>query len=215
MIQVTDLYLRLFGRRIWVNTLLSLFGTVSPEDWVNSIDVSVCASLWVGRGYYQVDHEHQDVLLLKQDSLVTESSCRQSSRVKPQLPLAAAFMYHVPAYQFRVFCESVPRETLLLRLLVIPGAARGTRVLRFDKRSGAYHTSFNHQRSTKSPTQTQKDMCKPNGATRWCELESTYFVTSIYAQNTGTWGFLWTPFSTTFRWRIFLKPTGIDYSGPQ
>ena len=32
--------------------------------------------------------------------------------------------------QFRVFCESVPRQILLLGLLVIPGAARGTRVLK-------------------------------------------------------------------------------------
>ena len=96
MVLVTNLYLRLFGERIWANALLLRFGTVEPEDWVNSIGVSVSASLWVGRGYYQVDHEHQDVLLLKQDSFVTdhESSCRQSSRVEPQSLLAAAFMYH-------------------------------------------------------------------------------------------------------------------------
>ena len=60
--------------------------------------------------------------------------------------------------QFRVFCESRPRETLLLGLLVILGAARSTRVLQFDKRSGGYHTSFNHQRSTKSLAQAQKCM---------------------------------------------------------
>ena len=57
-----------------------------------------------------------------------------------------------------VSCESVPRQTLFLGLLVIPGAARGTRVLQFDKRSGVFHTSLNHQRLTKSPTQTQKCM---------------------------------------------------------
>ena len=27
--------------------------------------------------------------------------------------------------------------------------------------------------------------------------------------------YFWTPFSTTFRWRIFLKPTGIDQSVPK
>ena len=54
--------------------------------------------------------------------------------------------------------KPVPRQILLLGLLVIPGAARGTRFLQFDKKSGAYHTSFNHQRSTKSPSQTQKCM---------------------------------------------------------
>ena len=59
--------------------------------------------------------------------------------------------------QFRVFfCKSMPRRILLLGLLVIPEAARGTRVLQFDKKSGANHTSFNHQRSTKSPESNAK-----------------------------------------------------------
>ena len=92
--------------------------------------------------------------------------------------------------QFRVFCKKVSRQILLLRLLVIPGAAKGTRVLQFDKKSGAYHTSFNHQQSTKSPSQTQKkNVCISNGVTRWRELDSTYFVTSISARNTGMWAF--------------------------
>ena len=60
--------------------------------------------------------------------------------------------------QFQVFCESLPRQILLLGLPVIPGASTGTRVLQFHKNSEAYHTSFNHQRSTKSPSQTQKCM---------------------------------------------------------
>ena len=50
---------------------------------------------------------------------------------------------------------------------------------------------------------------------RWRELERTYCITSISARNTGTWAFFRTPFSTTFRWRIFLKPTGIDQSVTQ
>ena len=36
--------------------------------------------------------------------------------------------------QFRVFCESVPRQILLLGLPVLPGAATGTQVLQFDKK---------------------------------------------------------------------------------
>ena len=80
-------------------------------------------------------------------------------RIEVPLPLAAAFMYmyQLLSYkvgQCRVFCESTPWQVLLLRLPVIPGAATGTQVLQFDKQSAAYHTSFNHQRSTKSPSQT-------------------------------------------------------------
>ena len=111
--------------------------------------------------------------------------------------------------QFWVFCESVPRQIFLLGLPVIHGAATGTQVLQFDRKSGAHHTSFNHQPSTNSPSQIQKCMWI-KGVTRWRELESTYCVTSVFARNTGTWAFFRTPFSTTFRWRIFLKPTGID-----
>ena len=74
---------------------------------------------------------------------------------------------HTPAYhrhshvaQFRVICESVPRQILLLRLLVVCGEARVTWVLQFDKKSEAHHTPFtiNHKRSTKSPSQTPKCM---------------------------------------------------------
>ena len=100
-------------------------------------------------------------LLPKQDSSVTESSCRQSRPDRSSI--ASCGCVHVPCTilplqvgQFRVFCESVPRQILILRLLAIPGAARSTRVLQFEKISGAYHTSFNHQRSTNRPTQAQK-----------------------------------------------------------
>ena len=61
--------------------------------------------------------------------------------------------------QFRVFCESLPRQILLLGLPVISGAATGTHVLQFDKKPGALHTSFNHQRSTTSPVK-RKNVCK-------------------------------------------------------
>ena len=44
----------------------------------------------------------------------------------------------------------------------------------------------------------------------WREIESTHYVTIISARNTGTSTVFRAPFSTTFRWRIFLKPTGID-----
>ena len=37
-------------------------------------------------------------------------------------------------HQFRVFCESVPRQILLLWFPVLPGAATGTQVLQFDKK---------------------------------------------------------------------------------
>ena len=89
----------------------------------------------------------------------TESSCRQSRPDRSSSASRGCVHVHVPAYRwvnFGSFAESVPRQVLILGLLVIPGAATGSQVLQFDKKSGAYHTSFNHQRSTKSPSQNAK-----------------------------------------------------------
>ena len=79
-----------------------------------------------------------------QDSSVTESSWRQSGpgrTLATRSSTASRSCFHVPRTglplqvgQFRVFCESVPRQILFFVLLVIPGAARGTRVLQFDKK---------------------------------------------------------------------------------
>ena len=120
-----------------------------------------------------------------------ESSCRQSRPDRSSASrgcMRSCTCTGLQVRQFWVFCESVPRQILLLGLPVLPGAATGTQVLQFDKKSGAYHISFNHQRSTKSPSQTQKCMYI-KGVTRWRELESTYCVTIISARKTGTWAF--------------------------
>ena len=122
--------------------------------------------------------------------------------------LAAAFMYMY--WLTGGSCESVPRKFLLLRLLVIHGAARA---------HGHYSLTKNQEPTTLPSTTSdrqrarvkrKKNVCKSKGVLRWRELESTYCIMSISAQNTGAWAFFRMPFSTTFRWRIFLKPTGIN-----
>ena len=80
--------------------------------------------------------------------------------------------------QFRVFCESMPRQIVFLGLVVIPGAARGTRILPFDKNQE--HTTFPSTTSNRQRARAKrKNLCKSNGMTRWCEKESPYYVTSI------------------------------------
>ena len=54
-------------------------------------------------------------------------------RIEDPPPIAAACP-GLRMGRFRVFCESVPRQILLLGLFAIPGAARGPRVLQFDKK---------------------------------------------------------------------------------
>ena len=63
----------------------------------------------------------------------------------------------------------------------------------FDKKSGAYYTSFNHQWLTKRPSQTQK--CMQIKGMKISENESTHYVTIISARNTGTSTIFWTVFN--------------------
>ena len=80
-----------------------------------------------------------------------------------------------------------------------------------QKKSRAYSTSFNHQRSTKIPSQTQKCM-----QIKWRDKmartgKPTFRHEHFRAKyrNVGVFSFRML-FSTTFCWRIFLKLMGID-----
>ena len=54
-----------------------------------------------------------------------------------------------------------------------------------DKKTGAYHISFNHQRSTKRPKSNAK-MYENQRREDWREKESTHYAMIISAWNTGT-----------------------------
>ena len=164
MVPATYLFVVLFGERTWANEFaFAAWPRNQIDDWAggNSMGVSVCASLWVGRECCEVYHEceDQDVLLPKQDSYWVKLSTEEAgSKFLPPLAAAFMYMYRLTGGSISGLLRRVPRQVLLVGLLVLPGAATGTQVLQFDKKSGAYHTSFNHQRSTKSPSQTQKCM---------------------------------------------------------
>ena len=90
-----------------------------------------------------------------------------------------------------------------------------------QQRAHKYYSLTKNQERTTLPSTTSnrqrarvkcKNVCQSNGVTRRRELESTSFVMSISARDTGTWAFFRTPFSTTSPWRIFLKPTELFYS---
>ena len=116
--------------------------------------------------------------------------------------------------QNRVFCEACHGKLVHSSLVFLFRTVRVATVQWFGKKSGAYHTSFNHQRSTKRPKSNAK-MYVDQRREDWRENESTHYVTIISVRNTGTSTVFRAHFSTTFRWRIFLKPTGIDKLVPQ
>ena len=67
----------------------------------------------------------------------TEPSCRQSRPDRSSSASRGCVHVHVPAYRwvnFTSFAKACQGKILLLELLAIPGAARGTRVLHFDQK---------------------------------------------------------------------------------
>ena len=165
MVPVTYLFVVLFGERTWANELAfaawqrSARSTIELEGtaWAARY-VLLC--LW-GESATKFTMNVSIKTSCFRSKTPPESSCRQS---RPDRFSASRGCKRsctctgLQVRQFWVFCESVPRQILLPGLPVLPGAATGTQVLQFDKKSGAYHISFNHQRSTKSPSQTQKCM---------------------------------------------------------
>ena len=165
MVPVTYIFVALFGEGTWANE-------VTFTAWYRSARSTIEGTAWASRYVLLCEWEGRTTAKLTMNVSIktscfrsktpTESSCRQIEEARSKLlrlsQLRSCTCTSLQVGQFQVFSESVPRKILLLRLLFIPGAARGTRVLQFDKKSGAYHTSFNHQRSTKSPSKSQKCM---------------------------------------------------------
>ena len=119
-----------------------------------------------------------------------ESSCRQS---KPDQSSSAFHRcrnveaYHCRWVNFGSCAKACHGKFFYSAFLLFLEQQGAHEYYSLTKKSGVYHTSFNHQRSKKARVKQKKDVCKSNGVTRWRELESTYFVTSISARNTSTW----------------------------
>ena len=111
------------------------------------------------------------------------------------------------------FAKACHGKSFLLGLPVIPGASTGTQVQQFDKKSQAYHTSdplatSDRQRARVKHTNVCKSKAWWDDANLKAHIASRAFPREIPVR----WRSLRTPFSTTSRRRIFLKPTEIDYS---
>ena len=63
----------------------------------------------------------------------------------------------------RLFCEACHGKLVHSSLVFLFRTARVATVQWFGKNSGAYHSSFNHQRSTKRPKSNAKNPCWSNG----------------------------------------------------
>ena len=100
----------------------------------------------------------------------------------------------------------MPRQVLLLGLLDFPEAAKGTPVLHFDKNIRSASHFFLTCTSDRQRAQVKhKNVCKSNGVTRFCEVESTYYVTSISVRKIGAWAFFSNPVFNHFPFEDFSQ----------
>ena len=114
------------------------------------------------------------------------------------------------------FVKALQRQILLLGLLVIPGSSSKGHAEYYSLTKNQEHTTLPSIATTSDRQRARvKEKMFWNQLTRWRELESTYYVTSMSAQIPVPGRFFF--FSprrfqrlTTFQWRIFLKLTGID-----
>ena len=113
-------------------------------------------------------------------------------------------LHSLPDGQFWVFSESVPRQILLLGLLVIPGAARRKRVLQFDKKIRSVDLPHILQPPASEEPESIAKMyvnrrAWRDGANLKARIASWAFPREIPVRGR----FFRTPSSITFRRRIF------------
>ena len=142
----------------------------------------------------------------------TESSCRQSRPDRSSSASRGCVHVHVPAYRwvnFGSFAKACHGESFYSGFLFFLE----------QQRAHKYYSLTKNQERTTLPSTTsdrqrarveRKNVCKSkalrDGANLKAHIASRSFPREIPVRGR----FFRTPFSTTFRWRIFLKPTGID-----
>ena len=140
-------------------------------------------------------------------SKTPESSCRQS---RPDRFSAfrgwmrSCTCTGLQVRQFWVFCESVPRQILLLRLPVLPEAAMGTQVLQPSWQKIRSVPHFLQPPAIDKKPESNAEMYvnqrRDEMARTWKHiLRHDHFRAKYRYRGV----FFRTPFSTTFRWRIF------------
>ena len=119
----------------------------------------------------------------------SESSCRQS---RPDRSSSASRgCVHVPAYHskwvnFGSFAKACHDKFFYSGFLFFLEQQGAHEYYSLTKKSGVY---LQPAAIDKEPKSNTKIYVNQNGVTGWHKLESTYFVTSISARNTGRWAF--------------------------
>ena len=142
----------------------------------------------------------------------TESSCRQSRPDHCSSASRGCVHAHVPAYgwvnfgSFAKACHGKSFYSGFLFFLEQPRAHKYYSLTKNQERTTLPSTTSDRQRARVKRKNVCKSKAWRDGANLKAHIASRAFQREIPVRER----FFRTPFSTTFRWRIFLKPTWID-----
>ena len=142
----------------------------------------------------------------------TESSCRQSKPDRSSSASRGCVHVHVPAYRwvnFGSFAKACHGKSFYSGFLLFLEQQRAHKYYSLTKnqeRATLPSTTSDRQRARVKSKKVCKSKAWRDGANLKAHIASRSFPREIPVRAR----FFRTPFSTTFRWGIFLKPTGID-----
>ena len=218
MVPVTYLFVVLFGERTWANEFAF---AAWPRSARSTIELE--GSAWASRYVLLFEWGESATKFTMNVSIdiktscfrsktPNESSCRQSRLDRSSSAFRVCVHVHVPAYRwvnFGSFAKACHGKSFYSGFLLF----------REQQRAHKYYSLTKNQERTILPSTTsdrqtarvkRKNVCKSkawrDGANLKAHIASRSFPREIPVRGR----FFRTLFSTTFRWRIFLKPTGID-----
>ena len=209
MVPVTYLFVDLFGERVRFRGL-----ALQPDRRLSRREqhgrLSMCFFVSGERVLRSLPWMWASRRLASEAGLPLSQVVDRAGRIEVPLPLAAAFMY---MYRFTGGSISFAKARY--------GKSFYSGFLLFleQQRPHKYYSLTKNQERTTLPSTTsdrqrarvkRKNVCKSkawrDGANLKAHIASRSFPREIPVRGR----FFRTPSSTTFRWRIFLKPTGID-----
>ena len=223
MVPVTYLFVFFLAKELEWTRSLSRLGTVAPDRRLSLREqhgrLSMCLCEW-GRVRPRLPWMWASRRLASEARLELSQVVDRVGQIEAPSPLAAPFMY-----MYGLTGGSISG---LLRKRASANSFTRASCYSWSSNGHTYYSlTKNQERTTLSSTTSdrqrawvkRKNVCKSKAwrdganlkAHNMCfQVRIYYCVTIIFAQNPGTWVLFRTPFSTTFRWRIFLKPTGMD-----
>ena len=216
MVPVTYFFVVLFGEGTWTNEFAF---AAWPRSARSTIELEGAAR--ASRYVLLCEWEERATKFTMNVSIKTscfqsktpaESSCRQSRPDRSSSASGGCVHAHVPAYRwvnFGSFAKACHGKSFYSGFLLFLEQQRPHKFYSLTKnqeRTTLPSTTSDRQRARVKCKNVCKSKAWRDGVNLKAHIASRSFPREILVRGR----FFRTPFSTTFRWRIFLKQTGID-----